>query len=246
MAIVKYWFKILVSEDDKYIKMVYNLMLKDIETVPNTVNWASLVRHLLISLGFYEVWMQQGVGYYRRFISLLKQRVTDTFIQNWGARLGDSSRANFYKSFAVFQLQPYLDKVNINKFSQAFSRLRMSSHRLEVESGRWVKPNAVPFDERKLTQFSPRSYPRHLVGKGTTQQDAVKDTISDSQVNSCIPYRWPPASLTFNIYCYLFFLLYLYITRIMINNGTAYLKSPKNQHRKAALGRPAIKLGGFN
>ena len=56
---------------------------------------------------------------------------------------------NNYKSFAVFQLQPYLDKVNINKFSQAFSRLRMSSHRLEVESGRWVKPNAVPFDERK-------------------------------------------------------------------------------------------------
>ena len=37
-------------------------MLKDIETVSNTVNWASLVRHLLISLGFYEVWMQQGVG----------------------------------------------------------------------------------------------------------------------------------------------------------------------------------------
>ena len=178
VAIVKYWFKILVSEDDKYIKMVYNLMLKDIETVPNTVNWASLVRHLLISLGFYEVWMQQGVGYYRRFISLLKQRVTDTFIQNWGARLGDSSRANFYKSFAVFQLQPYLDKVNINKFSQAFSRLRMSSHRLEIESGRWVKPNAVPFDERKCVVCQKLEDEYHFVLECSLYSELRKKFIS--------------------------------------------------------------------
>ena len=178
VAIVKYWFKILVSEDDKYIKMVYNLMLKDIETVPNTVNWASLVRHLLISLGFYEVWMQQGVGYYRRFISLLKQRVTDTFIQNWGARLGDSSRANFYKSFAVFQLQPYLDKVNINKFSQTFSRLRMSSHRLEVESGRWVKPNAVPFDERKCVVCQKLEDEYHFVLECSLYSELRKKFIS--------------------------------------------------------------------
>ena len=53
---------------------------------------------------------------------------------------------------------------------------------------------------QKLTELSPRSHPRHLVGKRTAQKDAIKDTTSDSQVNSCFPYRWPPASLTFNIY----------------------------------------------
>ena len=36
-----------------------------------------------------------------------------------------------------------------------------------------------------------------------------------------------------------------------MNNGTPHLKPPKNQNRRAALGRPAIKLlegggGGFN
>ena len=80
----------------------------------------------------------------------------------------------------------------------------------------------------------------------------MKDTTSDSQVNSCFPYRWPPASLTFNIYFYLF--LYQYITRITINNGTPHLKPPKSQNRRAALGQPAINLhgggggggGGFN
>ena len=93
---------------------------------------------------------------------------------------------------------------------------------------------------QKLTQLSSRSHPRHLVGKKTTQKDTIIDITSDSQVNSNFPYRWSPASLTFNNYFYLF--LYLYITWITVNNNAPHLKSPKNQNRRAALGRPAIKI----
>ena len=46
-------------------------------------------------------------------------------------------------------MHPYLEKVNIRKFCQAFSRLRMSSHRLEIEPGRWTRPNSTPLDDRK-------------------------------------------------------------------------------------------------
>ena len=57
----------------------------------------------------------------------------------------------FYRSFATFQFQPYLDKVNVSKYLNALhvSKLRMSSHRLEVKAGRWVKPNRIPLIERK-------------------------------------------------------------------------------------------------
>ena len=92
---------------------------------------------------------------------------------------------------------------------------------------------------QKLTQLSSRSHPRHLVWKGTAQKDTIIDITSDSQENSIFPYRWSPASLTFNNYFYLF--LYLYITWITINNNAPHLKSPKNQNRRAAFGRPAIK-----
>ena len=95
---------------------------------------------------------------------------------------------------------------------------------------------------QKLTQLSSRSHPRHLVGKRTAQKDTIIDITSDSQVNSNFQYRWTPASLTFNNYFYLF--LYLYITRITINNNAPHLKSPKNQNRRAALGWPAMKLLG--
>ena len=122
LVIVKYWFKILMSNDNKYINLIYRMILSDMESRPSTVNWASLVKHLLLSLGFYEVWLAQGVGNYYAFIAIFKQRLTDTFIQNWHSRLQSSTRAVFYRSVAVFQFQPYLEKINISKFQKVFSR----------------------------------------------------------------------------------------------------------------------------
>ena len=83
---------------------------------------------------------------------------------------------------------------------------------------------------QKLTQLSPRSHPRHLVGKRTAQNDTIIDTTSDSQVNSNFPYRWLPAGLTF--YTYFSYVLYSYITRITINNNTPLLKLKKKQKKK--------------
>ena len=71
------------------------MILSDLELFPNRVNWVSLVRHLLISLGFYQVWLNQGVGNINIFILVFKQRLTDIFIQNWQERLESSSRASF-------------------------------------------------------------------------------------------------------------------------------------------------------
>ena len=154
LLIIKYWFKILYSREIKYIKLIYKLMLNDIDTHPTVINWASLVRDILLPLGFYEVWLQQGVGDYLKFLSLFKQRLQDTFIQNWQSRINNSSRALFYRTIATFQFQPYLEKINISKFSTALSRLRVSSHRLSVESGRWVRPNSIPLSERKCILFN--------------------------------------------------------------------------------------------
>ena len=95
---------------------------------------------------------------------------------------------------------------------------------------------------QKLTQLNSRSHPRHLVGKKDSTKDTIIDITSDSLVNSNFPSRWSPASLTFNNYFYLF--LYLYIMWITINNNAPHLKSPKNQNRRAAPGRPAIKITG--
>ena len=49
------------------------------------------------------------------------------------------------------KIQPYLDILTKTKYRKAMSRLKMSSHRLQVESGRWHKPTSIPISERKCT-----------------------------------------------------------------------------------------------
>ena len=83
-----------------------------------------------MSLGFYEVWLVQGVGNFNAFMSLLKQ-----FYSKLGKQI-NSTRALFYRSIAIFQFQPYLENISVFKFCHALSKLRISSHRLEVEAGR--------------------------------------------------------------------------------------------------------------
>ena len=64
---------------------------------------------------------------------------------------------------------------------------------------------------QKLTKLSSRSHPRPLVGKRTAQKDTIIVITSDSQVNSNFPYRWSPASLTFNNY---FFPIFIFIYNV--------------------------------
>ena len=130
-------------------------------------------------MGLNEAWIQQGVGNVNNFISLFKQRLTDNFIQNWQSRLAESSRAIFYRSFATFQFQPYLDKINVSKYLQAYSKLRMSSHRLEVESGRWVRPNRVPIHERKCSFCNILEDEYHFVLQCSAYSELRKNTFQN-------------------------------------------------------------------
>ncbi|KAL4240483.1 hypothetical protein ACF0H5_001275 [Mactra antiquata] len=146
--IIKYWVKLLQTSDTKFKKIVYLCLKSDSEKYPNKVNWCTLLKQLLSTLGFYEVWLFQDIGHTDIFLNNVKVRLRDLFIQGWHGRIGESSRASFYKHFSSFKFQPYLDICQIPKFRYQLTRLRVSSHSLYVESGRWVKPNPIPFNER--------------------------------------------------------------------------------------------------
>ena len=88
-------------------------MLNDIANKPNCVNWVSKVN--FSSLGFYDVWVNQGVGNKRAFLNVFKQRLSDNFMQDWNSRLVESSRANFYSLFLNFEHQLCLETLNVKK-----------------------------------------------------------------------------------------------------------------------------------
>ena len=91
--ILKYWLKIVNTEENKYIKCIYKTMLSDIEISGRKTNWVLLVKKLLASLGLYEVWLQQNVGDMGIFLLVVKQRIQDNLIQKWNEEISEWSRA---------------------------------------------------------------------------------------------------------------------------------------------------------
>ena len=51
LSIIRYWLKIVQSPDIKYYKLVYNMMLSDIQLHPNKISWATRLKSLLETLG---------------------------------------------------------------------------------------------------------------------------------------------------------------------------------------------------
>ena len=149
ISIIRYWLKIIQCPDVKYIKLVYKMMLNDMHLHPNKSSWASNLKHLLESLGLNYAWLNQGVGNAELFLQLCKQRLNDNFVQTWSAEMQTSTRADSYRIFADFGFKTYLKIINVQKFRQDLTRLRTSSHRLEIETGRWHKPQIIPRNERK-------------------------------------------------------------------------------------------------
>jgi len=60
---------------------VYNVTCKNLAIKPNSTSCTKSVRHLLQSIGFNNVAMNQGAGNVNLFIRILKERLNDNFIQ---------------------------------------------------------------------------------------------------------------------------------------------------------------------
>ena len=63
--------------------------------------------------------------------------------------INQSPRAFFYRRIASFEFSDSLNMITIRKFRVVLAKFRVSSHRLEVEMGRWARPERTAFEDRK-------------------------------------------------------------------------------------------------
>ena len=77
--------------------------------------------------------------------------VWSKFIQEWAADIADTNKHPILRTYrynkSSFRTEPYLYLVNDKRFRRAISRLKCSSHILNVEKGRYTRPR-TPRDER--------------------------------------------------------------------------------------------------
>lgn len=140
--LIKYWLKLTVTEEHKYIRIMY---------VDSPSPWSLFVRNLLFENGFGYVWEAAGVGVnHSVFIKQFEHRLKDTFQQGCFADISNSHRCNLYNMLnRDFIAATYLHKVNIQYNRKAMTQLRLSSHKLMIERGRWHK---IPQTDRLCTE----------------------------------------------------------------------------------------------
>ena len=137
--ILKYWFKLLSLDDTNTVKVIYNLLLKDASDNASTTNWASLLRDLLRTNGFGNVWIQQHVHNNNAFVITFNQRIKDVFLQNCHGNITNVSDHRLYK-FINMERSQYLSNINERYIRNAIAKLRLGSHSFLVERGRWQTP----------------------------------------------------------------------------------------------------------
>ena len=148
IRILKYWWKVIES-GDTLIKNVYNLLYDDVLNgrTYNTSNWAYQVKHILDSLGFSHIWNNQAID--NITFQEIKQRLFDHANQDLMMSINTSPKLQSYCIFKEnSQLEPYIDAIKQTKYRFALSRLRLSSHSLAIETGRYT---GIPRSERICT-----------------------------------------------------------------------------------------------
>lgn len=134
MRIVKYWLKIVKSENC-ILENIYKKLLFDCEN--GEKNWLYNVKMLLTQIGLAEVWLFPTSVNMNVFLHVLKTRLIDNFITECRIRMDNSPSLTLFRELKEgLELSVYLMKINNFKHRQIISKIRMSSHCLNIEYGR--------------------------------------------------------------------------------------------------------------
>ena len=96
-----------------------------------------------------DVWENHRVENANRLIKQVKLCLINTYKVDWSIEARNSIKL---RTYIKFKFEPSLEEslfyIPDTRWMKALSRLRMSSHMLEIERGRHVKPQKLPLEQR--------------------------------------------------------------------------------------------------
>jgi hypothetical protein len=138
LLMIKYWIRILTLNRQSLLFKTYLMLKQDADNnyTYSQLNWAYQIKNILDTCGLSYSWHNQFnmlINY-----NTIKQRIIDIYCQTWYTSINNSTRLDTYCIFKHdFIYEPYLDFIKEKKYRVALSQFRTSSHRLEIETGRY-------------------------------------------------------------------------------------------------------------
>ena len=146
--VIKYWQRILKSDQTHVIRKAYNSLF-ELHSL-GQINWCTHVKSILEETQLATAWDEQSLDI--KTYSVLKERLHKAFMDKCIENIDDSDKnpkLRTYKLFKnEFRMENYLLTLNNLNHSLALARFRISSHNLRIETGRYTRPNKTPPDQR--------------------------------------------------------------------------------------------------
>ena len=103
------------------------------------------VKILLFNLNLGSFWETQTTERMCRFINYVKQQTEDKFIDDWTENIScqnQQAKLRTYNSFSDYfpKLATYVSDMTNTRLIAAVAQFRLSSHNLEIERGRHIRP----------------------------------------------------------------------------------------------------------
>ena len=137
--LIKYWLKIIDLNENDPIKILYKttLMINGNTASINTPDcWGHQIRKILYLNGFGYIWENQDFGVNKHFFSTFKKRLIDSFWQSNNTDIHSLSNNRLYRHLTVESCS-YIKTFSNDFIRIAITKLRLGSHHLNIERGRW-------------------------------------------------------------------------------------------------------------
>jgi hypothetical protein len=147
---IKFWAHIINNPNSLQFK-VYQTLHDDVNggNTYNGQNWAYQVKSILEELGLPYMFTEHDT---RVPLQEIKTRLRDQYMQQWRSGLEESSRLHYYCTLKeTWEFERYLDIIDDTLLRKVITRLRLSSHNLAIETGRY---DGTPRHLRKCTNCS--------------------------------------------------------------------------------------------
>ena len=135
---IKYWLKVINSPNS----LMHATLLKQINIAQENrisdlnILWFSSLSTLLNKLGFGNLLIDFTMSDYS--LPMFSQRLKDQYIQLWHETLSVQPKMEYYCKFKEnFEFENYLANIKNEKHRKELTRFRLSSHSLEIETGRY-------------------------------------------------------------------------------------------------------------
>ena len=153
-SILKYWNRLCSPDIPILLKEAAHTAI--VNAAPGRHNWVSRVMNIFNHAGL-SSYFSEIYGCCRNVTNQIMNKYRDQYIQVWlsslstnNSRTGEGgNKLRTYRLFkSNFELEAYLCNIQNTAHRTALTRLRVGSHRLAIELGRYHKPKPLPIKER--------------------------------------------------------------------------------------------------